>query len=87
MVFHAEGNTLPHNADNEARLYEDKHGHLWVTHQELLDCEYRGLEDFDIVYLNGKFYELQAHIKEADAWWIEEVPTETEQAPEVPTGE
>jgi len=88
MVFHVEGRILPHDADNEARIYEDKRGMLWVTHAELLECGYRGLEDFDIVYLNGTFYELQGHIKESDSWWIEEVSTEeAEQAQEVAEGE
>lgn len=90
MVHHMDGRTLPHDADNTARIYTDKRGLLWVTHQELVDCGYRGLEDFDVVYLNGKFFELQAHISEANAWWIEEIPVEettAEQTSEAPQGE
>jgi hypothetical protein len=89
MVEHVSGRTIPHNADNTARIYEDKHGRLWVTHTELLECEYVNLEDFDVVYLNGRFYELQAHIRESDSWWVEEIETEeeSEQAPETPEGE
>lgn len=78
MVVHVDGRLLPHDADNKARVYEDKHGHQYVTHEELLLCGYRELEDFDIVYLNGKFYELQAHIPKAGSWWIEEVPIDDE---------
>lgn len=63
----------PHKHDNAARIYRDKDGRLWVTHTELLQNGYRNLEDFDIIYLNGRFYELQSHVKKPDAWWIEEV--------------
>lgn len=78
MVTHVDGRTIPHDPDNTARIYEDKGGRLWVTHEELLECGYRELSDFDIVYLNGTFYELQAHIRESDSWWIEEVPIDDE---------
>lgn len=74
MIAHLDGRTIPHDPDNKARIYEDKDGRLWVTHEELLQCGYRLIEDFDIVYLNGVFYELQAHIRKSDSWWIEEVP-------------
>lgn len=92
MVAHADGRTYPHDADNKARIYEDGTGHMWVSHEDLLKCGYILLDDFDIVYLNGKFYELQAHIRPAGGWWIEEVETpqeadEGEPAPEVPAGE
>lgn len=64
----------PHRHDAKARVYTDKNGLLWVTHADLLANEYESLEDFSIVYLNGKFYELQGFAEEPQAWWIEEVP-------------
>lgn len=91
MAEHRDGRSYPHDADNEARVYEDKHGQLWVTHEELLNCGYINLADFDVVYLNGRFYELQAYVNRPKAWWIEEIDPEKaevpEQAPEVTTGE
>lgn len=75
-------NLYPHNVENTARIYEDDKGLLWVTHRELLDCGYVGISDFDIVWLNEKFYELQGHNATADAWWIEEVVDG--EAPETP---
>jgi hypothetical protein len=72
MVWHVSGKYRPHTADNTARIYEKK-GYLYVAHEELLSCGYRGLEDFDVVYLNGRFYELIGYIRRAKAWWIEEV--------------
>lgn len=65
----------PHRHDAKARIYE-KDGILWVTHADLLGAEYEAIEDFMIVYLNGKFYELQGYANEPDAWWIEEVVNE-----------
>lgn len=93
MVAHTDGRTFPHDVENKANVYEDKRGNLYVTHTELLECGYIDLNDFDVVYLNGKFYELQGHIAKPDAWWIEEVPigeetSETEpEAQEVAEGE
>lgn len=67
--------TYPHQYDNAARIYRDLQDRLWVTHTDLLENGYQAIEDFDIVYLNGNFYELQAYMEKPDAWWIEEVPT------------
>jgi hypothetical protein len=78
-VEHRDGRRYPHDADNEARIYE-KDGQLWVTHEELLKCGYINLADFDVVFLNEKFYELQAHIRRPNAWWIEEIDAEKEAA-------
>jgi len=75
---HRDGRRYPHDADNVARVYEDTESRLWVSHEELLQCGYINLADFDIVYLNGKFYELQAHMKRPNAWWVEEVDVEAE---------
>jgi len=90
---HVDGRRYPHDANNTAEIYEDKQGNLWVTHQELLECGYINLEDFDVVYLNGEFYELQAHLKKPNAWWIEELDVEKEasenltETPEIHSGE
>lgn len=93
MVHHVDERTYPHDHDNKARIYVNEAGMCWVTHEELLECGYRGLSSFDVVYLNGKFWELQGHIHKAKAWWIEEVElgeapeTPDEQAPETTEGE
>lgn len=57
--------------------YEDR---LWVPHDELLRAGYLNLDDFDVVQIKGKFYELQARIGrtlthgiKGGAWWIEEI--------------
>lgn len=72
----------PHRHDNKARVYTDARGRKWVTHTELLDQGYENLEDFSIVYLNKKFYELQGYAEKPDAWWLEEV--EEDGLPETP---
>jgi PAS domain-containing protein len=64
-----------HNVDNYVRLYLDSNGLIWVTHEELLNCGYRNIEDFDIVYLNERFYELQGYMRAVRSWWIEVVDT------------
>jgi len=74
MTEHEDGRQYPHDADNHVRIYEDEPGRMWVTHEELLLCGYINISDFDVVYLNGKFYELQAHANKPDSWWIEEIP-------------
>jgi hypothetical protein len=71
----------PHKHDNAAPIYEDKDGKYWVSHADLLANEYEFLEDFSIVYMNGKFWELQAYVEKPNAWWIEQV---TGEAPDVP---
>lgn len=81
-MFHVDGRRYPHDADNKAVIYVDDGGREWVTHEDLLQCGYRAIEDFDVVYLNKRFYELQAHIRRPNAWWIEEVDTETEEEAE-----
>lgn len=92
MVWHVSGKARPHTADNTARIYEDEKGHLFITHEELLQCGYRGLEDFDVVYINGRFYELLAYIRKPKAWWVEEIEIpeaeeEAEPAQEISEGE
>lgn len=68
--------TYPHKHDNSAPIYKDKNGQMWVSHADLLANEYEYMEDFSIVYLNGKFYELQGYLPKVNAWWIEPVPIE-----------
>lgn len=45
----------------------------FIPHQELLDIGYLSLEDFDVVRVNGKFYELQGYNGPVEAWWVEEI--------------
>lgn len=71
----------PHKHDNQAEIYADSDDRHWVSHAELLENEYESLEDFSIVYLNGKFWELQGYVEKANAWWIEEVDGEAPDAP------
>jgi hypothetical protein len=66
----------PHKHDNAAPIYKDKDGRMWVSHADILANEYEYMEDFSIVYLNGRFYELQAYVQKANAWWIEPVSAE-----------
>lgn len=65
----------PHKHDNAAPIYKKKGLH-YVTHADLIDNGYEYLEDFSIIYINGEFWELQAHVPKVNAWWIERVPTE-----------
>lgn len=65
----------PHKHDNAAPVYL-KDGKHYVSHADLLAMEYGFLEDFSIVYVNGKFWELQGYIEKPNAWWIEPVETE-----------
>jgi len=81
MTEHVEGRAIPHEVDNTATIYEDKRDLLWVTHQELLNCGYINLEDFNVVYLNGKFYELQGYSHTANSWWISEVSLDENEDP------
>lgn len=63
---------------------------LWIAHAALTKAGYRHLEDFSVVKIQGKFYELQAHIGRATlthgieegAWWIEEINPATYTVPE-----
>lgn len=61
----------PHKHDAVAKIY-DSEGRLWVTNTDLLDAGYAP-EDFLIVYLNGRFFELQGYAETPDAWWMEHV--------------
>ena len=64
---------IPHRHDNQARIYKDSEGRLWVTHAELLDNGYRFIDDSTIVFLNGKFYECVVYVDKAGSWWIKEI--------------
>ena len=71
----------PHKHNNAAPVYEDKDGKYWVSHADLLANEYECLEDFSVVYLNGKFWELQGYAEKPNAWWIEQVEGVAPDAP------
>lgn len=72
----------PHKHDNAAPVYRDKDGTYWVSHADLLALEYEFLEDFSIVYMNGKFWELQGYAEKPNAWWIERVEGRLDDIPE-----
>lgn len=66
-------------------------GMLWVPHETLIEAGYRCLEDFQVVQIRGKFYELQGHIGrqlthgiKGGAWWIEEINPEAFVIPDTP---
>ena len=63
----------PHRHDNEAPVYKDSGGRLWVTHADLLENGYRSVTEDTILYLNGKFFEAQGYSDNGGAWLIEEV--------------
>ena len=50
----------------------------FVAHEDLLNMGYRNLEDFDIVRLNGTYYELEGYLEGADCWWIESINVDKE---------
>lgn len=77
----------PHPPEAQCRIIE-KHERLWVVHQDLIDAGYLNLEDFSVVRINERFYELQGHTTAGfrligehhpnGIWWIE--PLEDEEA-------
>ncbi len=66
----------PHRHDNEAPVYRDSGGRLWVTHADLLANGYRAVTEDTILYINHTFYEAQGFAEPAGAWLIEEVTME-----------
>lgn len=66
--------TTPHKADVSIplHLFENL---MWLPHKELVEeGGYINLEVGSIVFVNNRFYELQARSKRAgDMWWVEEV--------------
>lgn len=54
----------PHPTDLACTIYEAE-GQRWVKHHELIEGGYSHLEDFSIVYIDGRFYELQGHTRAA----------------------
>ena len=65
------------NVDADITYHADQD---WIPHQVLIDHGYRCLENFQIVRIRNRFYELQAHIGRTlvhgvtgGAWWIEQV--------------
>lgn len=63
----------PHRHDNQARIYRDSEGRLWVTHAELLENGYRFIDDDTVLYLNEEFYECIAFVEKAAAWLIKHI--------------
>lgn len=69
-------------------------GREWVPHEELLKAGYLNIEDFQIVKIRGRFYELQAHIGrtlthgiKGGAWWVEEIDPDKFEIPDyIPEG-
>lgn len=64
--------------DIEATIVEHKEL-KWVPHDHLIEGGYRCLESFATVKMDGRYYELQGHVKDRTGdtggmWWIEEVP-------------
>lgn len=77
---------IEHIATEEAKDYLAKHGGTpiiyfdppapqwaFVSHADLLTLGYTALEDFDVVEINGRLWELQAYLASVNAWWIEPV--------------
>lgn len=56
---------------------------IWIPHGDLLDMGYRHLEDFDVVYVNGLYWELQAFYRGIGCWWVEGIDAEAS-APDYP---
>lgn len=58
-------------------LYRPESDTLWVTHEELTRL---GIEphDFDVVHLNGRFYELSGRNRTENLWWLEPINIEHE---------
>lgn len=52
----------------------------FIPHQELIDMGYMSLEDFDIVRVNGRFFELQGFNEPVEAWWVEEIQLPEEES-------
>lgn len=54
-------------------------GKLWIPHQHLLRDGYSLIEPFQVVKVNGVFYELQGHVGKSarnlpgGAWWVEKI--------------
>lgn len=76
-----------HPAAANAQVY-DVDGLQFIAHHELIDEGYLNLEDFGIVLVNGRWYELQGHTRRtylllgermpAGAWWVEEIVLDEE---------
>lgn len=56
-------------------------GQSWISHEDLTKAGYLFLEDFSVVKIRGRYYELQAHVGRASlthgiaggAWWLGEM--------------
>jgi hypothetical protein len=49
---------------------------LWIAHADLLAVGYYALEDGSIVFVNGRFYELEGFDRLNKEWWVDEIETE-----------
>ena len=65
------------NVDAPITFYSDRD---WIPHEDLIKAGYRCLEDFQVVRIRNRFYELQAHIGRTlthgirgGAWWVEQI--------------
>lgn len=57
----------------------------FIPHSELLAAGYSGLEDFDVVQANERYFELQGHDSKTGLWWVEEIIVPLEEEQEEPT--
>lgn len=82
----------PHPPEARCDIHS-AHERLWVVHDDLIDAGYSALEDFCVVRINERFYELQGHTTASfrilgkhfgnGIWWIEPAEEDAEtQAPE-----
>jgi hypothetical protein len=69
--------TLPHKADVSIPLHVHS-GLMWLPHEALTnEGGYINLEPGSVVFVNNRFYELQARSKrQGDMWWVEEIVTD-----------
>jgi len=69
----------PHPPDAQVPVSME-YNRLWLNHDDLIEVGYRNLEAGSIVFVGGRFYELQgpSQISRTSSyrWWVEEVQTE-----------
>lgn len=66
----------PKNAEVQVHVMEgdDLPSWLFIAHADLIKVGYQNLEDFDVVRVNGDYYELQGYLEGTGVWWVEEIP-------------
>lgn len=78
----------PKNAEVEVHVMEGKIDGkdlppwLFITHADLTRVGYKYLEDFDVVRVNGDYYELQGYLENVGTWWVEPIDVTDLDAPE-----